>query len=51
LQVVSGAAAEVEHALARHEIEMVEEIGPKAWLPIVDPASFVECAPPTLPSP
>src|SRR5215472_5774842 len=40
--IVPGAAAEVKYLLPEREIEMVEQIGPKARLSIVDTARLIE---------
>jgi hypothetical protein len=39
---VSGAAAEMEYLFSRHEVEMVEQIGPRARLSVIDSARPVE---------
>jgi hypothetical protein len=40
--VVSGPAAEMEDVFSRHDVEVVEEIGPEARLSVVDAAHLVE---------
>ena len=42
-RVVSSAAAGVKHLCAGHDVEVVEQIGVEARLPVVDAMRLIEC--------